>query len=887
MHIKKLIITGLSVFIFFVATGQDSVADLGKLSKKKEVDKVEAIKSYTTDRISGTAIVVDGLLDEEAWDAVEWGGDFFGHRPEYKAAPAQSTQFKILYDDKFLYIGVRAFDSEPDKIVKRMSRRDGFDGDWVEVNIDSYNDKRTAFSFTASVSGVKGDEYITNNGNNWDSTWDPIWYLKTSVDSEGWIAEYKIPLSQLRFAEKENHKWGIQIQRRNFRIDARSTWQPIDPNAPGWVHLFGELNGISGIKAQKQLEIQPYVVGSTSRFPSEGDNPFRADGTETNANIGVDAKIGLTSDVTLDLTVNPDFGQVNADPSQVNLSAFQLFFREQRPFFLEGANVLNFRLGNNQNNLFYSRRIGARPSGYPEKNAEYVDMPDNTRILGAAKITGKNAKGFSWGLLESVTNRQKADVIGSDGKQRKEVVEPLTNYSVGRVQQDLNEGKTVFGAIVSNVSRFRNNTNGLELLHDNAQSAGVDFSQKFLDRKYSMNFKFGGSRVNGSPGAIYETQTSSERFFQRTDNDYKNVDSTRTSLSGTFSSINFGKDSGKWNVQVGSNYRSPELDLNDIGFLQRTDNWNHWVWSGYSVNNPTKYFRSQRYNFYMERNFDFGGVATGGGTNMNINWEFKNFWAFNTGFWAGQDRVSNSALRGGPSMKLPGEFNMWYSLGTNSQKKVRLSWENWFNWGNDDSRKGTGVSLNLTIRPSDAMRISLSPQVNWSDDAIQYVYNEMESDGTYLLSRIMQETYSMSIRANYNLTPNLTLEFWGQPFISSGEYSEFKRVTDSKASNFSDRYLDIQDSQVTFTDGLYEIDEDGGGVDYSFDDPNFNVVQFRSNFVMRWEYTPGSTLFLVWANNGSYFGQSNQNDFKDLRSELGNLRGTNTFLVKYTYRFIL
>ena len=876
------------MFVFLAAAGQDSVTDAGKLSRKKESEKVEAIKSYTTDRLGGQQVIIDGLLDDEAWETVEWGGDFVGHQPDYKADPSQKTRFKILYDDKFLYVGVRAFDTEPDKIVERMSRRDGFDGDWVEINIDSYNDKRTAFSFTASVSGVKGDEYISNNG-NFDDTWDPIWYLKTSIDNEGWIAEFKIPLSQLRFANKENHTWGMQLTRRFFRNEERSTWQPIDPNAPGWVHLFGELNGISGIKSQKQLEIEPYVVGSTSKFPVEGDNPFRSTGKSTDLNVGLDAKIGITSDITLDLTVNPDFGQVNADPSQVNLSAFQLFFREQRPFFLEGANVLSFDLGNggDQNNLFYSRRIGARPQGFPDDDAEYVDSPANTRILASAKITGKNAKGFSWGVLESVTDREKADVIGEDGRERQELVEPLTNYSVARVQKDLNEGKTVFGAIVTNVSRFNNKKNGLEFLHDNAQSAGIDINHNFSNRKYVASFRFGGTRVEGNSGAVYETQTASERFFQRPNNDHKSVDSTRTTLSGTFSSFDIGKQSGNWNIFVGTNYRSPELDFNDIGFLQQTDNWNNWIWTRYRVNKVTKLFRSQRYQLFTERNYDFGRVSTGGGTNGNVNLEFKNFWNFFTGFWAGQDRVSNSALRGGPSMTIPGNFNVWYGLGTNRQKKIRLFWNGWYNWRREDTGKSSGISLGLTLRPTDALRISLSPDINWTDNSLQYISNDMTSEGIYLLSRIKQTTYSMSMRLNYNVTPNLTFEFWGQPFISSGEFSEFKRVTNSNANNLEDRFVDVQDSWVTFADDVYEIDEDGGGVDYSFDDPDFNIVNFRSNFVMRWEYVPGSTLFLVWANNGAYFDQSDNNDFKNLGSELGNLKGTNTFLIKYTYRFLL
>ena len=318
----------------------------------------DSIKFYTTQRLVGEPPKIDGRSHDEAWEQVSWGGgDFLQRSPDAGAPASVHTKFKILYDDKNLYILFKNFDPDPDKIVSRMSRRDGFEGDLVEVNIDSYNDKRTAFSFSASVSGVKGDEYASNDGGNWDANWDPIWYLQTTIDAEGWIAEMRIPLSQLRFAEKPEHTWGLQIGRKFYRNGEQSNWQYIPPDATGWVHLFGELRGITGIKPQKQVEIQPYLVAKTETFQKEEGNPF-VTGKSSAAAVGLDAKIGITSDITLDLTVNPDFGQVEADPSQVNLSAFRVFFQERRPFFIEGNNTLNFPAGLGSNNLFYSRLSG-------------------------------------------------------------------------------------------------------------------------------------------------------------------------------------------------------------------------------------------------------------------------------------------------------------------------------------------------------------------------------------------------------------------------------------------------------------------------------------------------------------------------------------------------
>ncbi len=863
---------------------------LGGLSRIYAQEALPETKSYTTTRLEGE-ITIDGRLDDDAWNLVEWGGDFVGHTPEYNVDPSQETQFKILYDAKFLYVGIRAFDTEPDKIVKRMSRRDGFDGDWVEINIDSYNDKRTAFSFTSSVSGVKGDEFISNNGDNWDSTWDPIWYLRTSVDEKGWIAELKIPLSQLRFANQEEHVWGIQLTRRFFREEERSTWQPVDPNAPGWVHLFGELRGIKGIKPQKQLEILPYVLASAQTYPKEEDNPFRDTGREFDGNVGVDAKVGLTSDITLDLTINPDFGQVEADPSQVNLGAFELFFREQRPFFLEGNNILEFRTSGGINNLFYSRRIGRRPQGSLEDNdIAYSDVPGQTRLLGAAKVTGKNAKGFSWGVLESVTRREYADVVDTLGNFREEPVEPLTNYFASRFQQDLQGGKTVFGAVFTNVNRFNNEGNAMELLHDNAQSIGVDLDHNFKDRKYGVTFKFSGSRVEGSPGAIYRTQTSFQRSFQRTDNNYKEVDSTRTSLLGTAGTVSFGKRSGNWRWAVGSNYRSPELELDDIGFLRQTDIVNNWLWSQYRVNKITKLFRSQRYNIYTEQNMDFGGVTISRSIDFNAGVEFKNFWGFESGFFVEGNQVSNADLRGGPSIIYPGGKNWWYWIGTNNQKKFRFSFNNWFYWGDLDYAKSYGLNFNVTIRPIDAMRISISPRFSSRVNDLQYITDlDLGDESRYILGTVSQRTYSASIRLNYNITPDLTLEFWGQPFIATGLYSEIKRVREPNSESYLNRFSQFTEEELSFDteDNVFRVSETSRNDTYEFDNPDFNVVEFRSNFVVRWEYIPGSVLFLVWSNNGSVFDQDRDNGFNRLSSRFSDLEATNTFLIKYTYRFIL
>ena len=405
-----------------------------------------AKKTYYTKGIKGNVPTIDGLIDDEAWNLVDWGGDFIQLQPYEKDAPTQETAFKILYDEKNLYVAFRCFDTDPEKIVKRMSRRDGFDGDWVEINIDSYFDKRTAFSFTISVSGVKGDEFISNDGRNWDSNWNPIWFANTNIDSLGWTAELRIPLSQIRYGAKPEHTWGIQFTRRDFRESSRSIWQYIPQNSAIWVSGFGELKGLVGIKPQKQIEIQPYTLGRAETFEKEEGNPF-ATGNDQSLDFGLDGKFGVTGDLTLDFTINPDFGQVEADPSALNLDGFRIFFSERRPFFIENRNLFDYRFSSAEaggpftiDNLFYSRRIGRSPHGYPDlPDGAYAEVPSQTTILGAAKFSGKTQKGLGVGILESVTAKEVA-TIDLNGERSEEVVEPLTNYFVGRLTQDFREG---------------------------------------------------------------------------------------------------------------------------------------------------------------------------------------------------------------------------------------------------------------------------------------------------------------------------------------------------------------------------------------------------------------------------------------------------------------
>ncbi len=861
-----------------------------------------AKKKYHTQKLRSGSVKLDGIPTEPEWDAVEWGGgDFIGFQPFEGKEPTYQTKFKILHDDKFLYVAFRAYDAEPDSIIQRMSRRDEFPGDWVEINIDSYHDLRSAFSFTISASGVRGDEFISNNGNNWDSSWNPIWNAKTNIDEEGWTAEVRIPLSQLRFDKNPDKIWGFQVQRILFRNQERSIFQPIRQSDGIWVSGFAELHGLEDIVPQKQIEIAPYTVGKIERGPAEAGNPFKT-GKNSNVTLGVDGKIAVTSDLILDFTINPDFGQVEADPSQVRIDGFQNFFQERRPFFIESRNIFDYELTGSQAGgdydsdlLFYSRRIGSSPNSYPALNKnEYADVPHNTSILGAAKFSGKTKNGWSIGLLESITQEEIATIKGESGE-RTEIVEPQTNYFVSRIQKDINGGETVIGGILTSVNR-KGNLN--DLLHDDAFSGGIDLLHYWKNRTYYVKGSAIFSHVAGSKEKIAATQTAFEHLFQRPNGSELNYDPNRTSLTGTGGTLRIGKSGGKggekgevWNFDSGITFRSPELELNDIGFMQTANEINHFTWIGLRYPKSIGAFRSARINYNHYLKWDFSGQFMFQLFNTNAHATFQNNWSVGTGLnWNTYD-VSNNALRGGMSIRRPGGFGNWGYINSDGRKKMQayVQW-NYF-VGQQNVVHYAGLDFTLRAQPIDALSVSLSAGYNHADrQQDQYVaeatYQEVKRT---IVSAVDQNTWRYTLRLNYNITPDLTLQYYGQPFITRPEYSNYGYVIDPLNKNYDDRFKQFNSAQINYEDGEFLIDENmDGETDYTFGDPNFNFMQFRSNLVARWEYKAGSELYLVWSQGNTpdtddYMGQSlNENLFNNLLGQKAN----NIFLVKLTYRFL-
>ena len=616
-----------------------------KVASQEIIKEIVPNRIYTTKMLKKTPII-DGDVSDEGWNVVEWSSDFTERDPDEGTPPTYQTLFKIIYDSKYLYIAVKALDNNPELIEQRLSRRDGFAGDRVNVVIDSYHDKRTAFVFTTTAAGVKGEEIASQNGQSWDESWNPVWFTEAKVDENGWTAEMKIPLSQLRFGKSKEQVWGLNVIRNIFRLNERSMWQRIPNTQAGFISESGQLHGLVDLTPQKQLEIQPFTVLQYDSYPKEGNNPYR-NGSDFKANAGLDAKIGITNDLTLDLTVNPDFGQVEADPGAIALDGFQIFFREQRPFFVENKNIFDFEFANGSDNLFYSRRVGRNPHrGANLSNGEFADVPLNSTILGAAKFSGKTQNGWSLGILESVTGNEYATIKQVNGNTREEILEPLTNYFVTRVQKDFNDRNSFIGGIFTTTNRNLNDN--FNELHKAAYTGGVDFQHNWKNRAYFVDGNIIMSHVTGSAEAIENTQRSITRLFQRTDATHVSVDSKRTSLTGTGGRIEAGKNGGgNWRYNGGFIWRSPELELNDVGFLRRTDEMIQFANLRYLWQVPTENFRNASVRINQSSEYDFQGNLnrTRLETEGNINW--SNNATSNLGFGTNFSAYSKAFLRGG------------------------------------------------------------------------------------------------------------------------------------------------------------------------------------------------------------------------------------------------
>ena len=845
--------------------------------------------TLTAFRLSGAdeRPVLDGRLDDPVWALATAAVEFRQFEPDPGEPGSERTEARILYDGDALYVGMRMYDSSPDQIRAQFVRRDDHEAvsDWAHVFLDSYHDRRTAFHFATTPTGTRVD-ILHLEDTEQNVAWDAVWQVETSIDAEGWSAEFRIPLSQLRFGSAEEMTWGVNFMRQIARRSETSHWAQILPESGRLVSLFGDLDGLSGLEAPGRLELLPYSVARLRREDVDDADPFRGD-NDVWGSTGLDLKYGVTSNLTLTATVNPDFGQVDADPSVVNLGTRETFYPENRPFFLEGAEIFRFPLVP-EGHAFYSRRIGRPPQlGASAPSGGFVDMPETVRILGAMKLSGKTSSGWSVGVLHAITSREEAQIAAPDELVTAQAVEPLTNYSVARVVRDFRDGQSGLGAIATATHRDRDDE-AFDRLRSSAFVGGLNGWHRFNGSRYQLRGWLLGSHVRGSEDAIARTQRSFVHLHQREDADHLTYDPTRTSLSGIAGEFFFEKiGGGHWTLQLGGGGRGPGVDTNDAGYISYTDVVYGDVRARYREFNPGSIF----HNWYVEGEgflaSTLGGEIARPSLHLKMEGQLLNFWTatLNVDHWGSQ--MWPWELRGGPALRRPSYTRYQGILSSDSRKSWQAQLRGTYR--RDNRADGTVVTLDplLALRPSSRATVSLSPSISWNRNPDQYVAGASRADGgdrEYVMGWLDQTTAALTLQLSYSFTPDLALDFYVQPFMSSGQYSRFRRVVDPGAGDFDDRLALLNPAVVTLEGGHYHVDETGeGDPEFSFRDRDFNVRELSTNAVLRWEYKPGSTLFIVWSS-------ARDDDLVtgdlDMTSDLDRLLSapvTNIFMVKFSY----
>ena len=848
---------------------------------------------------------IDGRLDEALYEGTSYS-DFIQYEPFNGAKAGQKTDMWIAYDDAAIYVGARMWDTSPDSVVGRIGRRDAYlNSDIFEVIIDSYHDKRSGFSFQINPAGSMRDEVYFND--SWtDDSWDGIWEGKTRIDDKGWTAEMRIPLSQLRFSEKEEYVWGILPTRYIQRTGEWDYYVYFPLNESGAMSRAAILTEIRDIHPPKRREYLPYITASASNLPTRKDNAF-IEGKDSDFGFGADVKLGIGANLTVDATINPDFGQVEADPSSINLSDFETYYDEKRPFFLEGRNIFRFGYGGPTNNIgvnfsepsfFYSRRIGRPPQGYVSSApSDSLNHPSETRILGAAKISGKIGDNWSVGGLSALTNREYATYY-ENGQIMEEQVEPFTSYNLIRTLREMDDGRYGLGLIGTMTNRYMDGIGlfGEEdsqhgsagLLTDQALGLGVD-GWAFLgeDRGWALGGWGGFSQVGGSTERMIRLQHSPSHYFQRPDANHVELDSSMTSMTGHAGRIKLNKEDGRVLFNAALGWVSPGFESNDMGLTFSSDVINKHINVGYRWLERGTYVRSASASILYANNHDFEGVKTADVIFSMASLRFVNFWSLNLNGGYSFEDLNNRALRGGPRVLEPG--GAFFGAGLNSDYRKDISYSFSVDWGADeDGGDELGLSMNLNMKLGDQLNLSIGPSIYWESNMAQYItavddpVNTVMYGKRYVFSKLDQTVTSADIRIDYPITPRFSLEGYFQPFIAVGDYSNFKEYKRPESSEFL-----VYGEEGSTIDENYLIDPTGGDNSDAFTlyNPDYNYKALVGTMVLRWEFSPGSTMFLVWTHNGSDFQNHGTYDFaKDFR-RLIKTEADDVFALKFSYWF--
>jgi hypothetical protein len=849
-------------------------------------------------------IKIDGKLTEQVWQR-QGESRLIQRQPDEGAPASEKTELWIAYDEKALYVGVKLYDRHPDSIVGRLARRDeAAESDDFTIGIDAAHDKRNALYFAVNSAGAIGDGTLSNDVDS-DGSWDGVWQVGVSTERWGWSAEFRIPFSQLRFPERDKYIWGFEVQRRIQRKNEEAFLSFYPRTDRVRVSRFPVLLGIEGIKPPARVELMPYAA-ATGKFIQGPEiasfNKGKTDPFETQrnfpANVGLDAKIGLSGDVTLDLSLNPDFAQVEVDPAVVNLTAYETYFQEKRPFFIEGANILRFGRGGaaslqdfdwSDPSFFYSRRIGRAPRGSVNHDG-FLNVPDRTTILGATKISGKFSDTWSIAALSALTDREYGEV-DSAGIRFKDEIEPLSFYGVVRTLKEFNGSRQAIGILGTMVERNIRDDRMAGSLNHRAASIGID-GWSFLDQQkvWVLTGWAGASRVSGSSDRITSLQRSSAHYFQRPDATYLKIDTAATSMTGWASRIWLDKVSGNWIFNAAIGAINPSFETNDIGFLTRADYINSHIYLGYEWYEPEGWFRTKALTGAVVRDYDFGGHLIGETYQVFLSSQFMNYWSASLALAHNGETYDDQRTRGGPLMKALSSQSAYFNVGSDSREDL---------YGSLNVSAGKGKSggwlattgLYLNWKASRTLNASVNLDFSRIHTASQYIseVNDPFAAATYgaryVFGVLDQKQVSTTLRVNWTFTPTLSFQLYVQPLLSTGAYSSLMEL--ARPGTFTFNRYGERGSTLEFSDGSYHIDPDGAGRAPQFDiyNPDFNFKSVRANAVFRWEYLPGSTLYFVWTNEKMNY--ESRGDFSFGRDFDNLFRATpdNVYSIKLTYWF--
>lgn len=816
-------------------------------------------------------ITIDGKLSEPVWHNGSGFSQFIQRDPHEGGQPTQKTIVHLAYDDAAIYIGARMFDSAPDSIIARLGRRDAqLTSDMFGFFVDPYYDRRSGFYFSINAAGTMYDGVLYND--EWDDdSWDGVWEAEVQIDAQGWTAEMRIPYSQLRFKNKDRMIWGINFRRDIARKNERDYLVFTPKNGSGFVSRFADLVGIENITPPRRVEVLPYVTTKAEYTQHLPGNPFN-DGSKYLPGSGADLKVGIGSNLTLDATVNPDFGQVEVDPAVVNLGDVETFFSEKRPFFIEGSTIFNFGQGGSRSNwgfnwsspqFFYTRRIGRAPQG-SAPSADFADVPLGTNILGAAKLTGKIGGNWNIGTLHALTSREHAELkLTQDNRRWHSEVEPLSYYGIARAQKEIKEGRQGIGFISTLAARRFDDQRLRDEINSSAFTGGVD-GWTFLDanKTWVLTGWAGMSQLRGNEARLTALQRSSRHYFQRPDAGHVEVDSFATSLTGYAGRLLLNKQKGNVIFNSAIGFVDPKFDLNDMGFLFRTDVINGHIGGGYKW---TKLGRFTRYRELLGAVFgsrDFDGNMIWMGVWQSGYFEFLNYYSFNYSFAYNPETVNNNRTRGGPlTLNRPG-WQANFFLNSDSRKTWVFGLGT-FGYSRGPQNWDGGFDASVEWKPSANLSVSTGPTLWWNRNFAQYVTVIPDPQATatfgnrYIFAALKQTELSASIRMDWTFTPRLSLQLYAQPLISSGDYFSYKELTRPRSYEFTPYLTDRSD--------------------------DFNFKSLRGNAVLRWEYSPGSTLYFVWTQSRTDY--ENFGDFRFNRSvnRLTDARPDNIFLIKASY----